>query len=367
MEIDSRYILLLAIYHLIFWWKFYTKPFIQHTSEMASTFFPYWRAGKVDGYYKYPYCIPFLSSFYPVQIVTSWIGRKLSLDSSFVLLNVSVLLHYLLGSILAFYMFRQWASPEVALFGAIVLTYNGCSVKVQQPTIAYTLAWIPGVFIGGWVSVLSTVMVLLAGYYPVAVYVLPLAIPFYWKEMSVGLLIGSIQWVPFLWYYKKSVRWREQLDSRYGRVPVLKLADFFLPVLKHNHTNDTFFMEMAMYVGLIPLLFIWQSTSRIWVGLAFGVAVLIGLIPSVQRIPARALYMVTFCIVWMACNGMSSLLNSQVLALTLIQAYLLLRNSDIYPSFPFTQWWTKPSEKLQDITGYLNGDKKEYHGAFSLR
>src|SRR3990167_2268442 len=165
----QQIVFLLATYNLIFFWKFYQNPYLNHTSETATTFYPHWVwLGRtirrlappiVDKiYYRYPAAIPFLSTFYPPHFFTAFLSSFLSIDKSFQLLQLNVLAHYLLSSILSFLMFSQWCSPMAALFGAITLTYSGYCIKIQQPCIAYTLAWIPGIFLGGWFGILSMSM-----------------------------------------------------------------------------------------------------------------------------------------------------------------------------------------------------------------
>src|SRR6185436_8842436 len=123
----------LLIYNIIFFWKFYKNHFINFTGEVASTYFPHWvwasrqwikaRAPmKDDIYYKEPGAIPFLSTFYPIDILTGLISFKMSLNKRFKLYNVIILLHYLLGSINAYLAFSLFSSPLVALFGGITFT-----------------------------------------------------------------------------------------------------------------------------------------------------------------------------------------------------------------------------------------------------
>lgn len=320
-------------------------------------------------FFRFPACFPVLSTFYPAHFVTAFLGSFLKLDYSFILLQFSILAHFILGSVLSYFMFLRWATPEVALLGSVVLTYNGYCIKVQQPTIAYTLAWIPGMFVGGIISVISTTMAILSGYYPILIYILPFALFFNLAEVTVGALFGLIQLIPFLIYYSKSVRFGKKFDGSIGRVPIFKFTDLFLFNGNRTHTNGVFFMEMGMYVGVIPLLLIWNSTSKTWIMLMLGIAITTGLIRQVQRIPARALYLVVFSITWLMCDSLNGNFGKyQLIALTLIQAWCLLRNNSTYPSFPFTEWWNKPSDKVHDITGYLTGKSNGfYDGSFALR
>ena len=374
MEAVSLFIL--ASYNLLFFWKFYQNPYLNYTSEIATTFYPHWVwIGRtlrrlappiVDKiYFRYPAAIPFLSTFYLPHLVTS-------LTESFKVLQYSILFHYLLGSYLAFTMFSQWVSVPVALFGAITLTYAGYCIKIQQPCIAYTLAWIPGIFIHGWLGVISVAMCFYAGYYPILVYLLPFLLLMHTKTVLLGALFALPQLIPFLWYYMKSVRWKVSApsDKKFGRVPPSKLTELFLPTWPRTHTNGVMFMEMTMYIGLLPLVFMWGSDSKFWYVLLYGLMTVVGLLPAVERIPARALYIVTLSVAVLATDGLNklSLASTSLWAVTFLQSYLLLFNRDIYPCFPFSQWWSKPREIDMDYTGYLSGKSiHAYSGAFSLR
>lgn len=367
------------LYSALFFWKFWKNPYLNNTSEMATTFYPHWvwmgrqlKAGKLpltdNIYFKYPACIPFLSTFYLPHLLTSITG-------SFRVLQWTVLSHYFLTSLLTYKLFLQWCQPEVALFGAITLAYAGYCIKIQQPCIAYTLAWIPGAFLPGWLGTVSMAMALYAGYYPILIYVLPFILinnwihgGFYGSLLGIALALPQI--VPFLWYYTKSVRWKSvsSYAHGFGRVTFRSLCQFFLPLRQRSHTNDVMFMEMQMYIGLLPFLFIWLSHSRFWFVLAAGLAIATGLLRPIQRIPARALYLVTLSLVILSTDGLSKicLSHAQLWMIVGLQAACLLFNRDIYPSFPFTQWWGK-GHKL-DYTGYLNGvSLHEYRGAFSIK
>lgn len=361
----------LILYSVFFFWPFWSNPHLNNTSEMATTFYPHWKwmgdklkkmelpfTDKI--YYKFPVGIPFLSTFYPLHLLTSLTG-------SFRVLQYNILLHYLITSLLSYHLFSQWCSPVVSVFGAITLSYSGYCIKLQQPCIPYTLAWIPGIFLDGWLGVFSMTMALYGGYYPVLIYLMPFILVVHTKTVLLGILFSLPQIIPFLFYFKKSVRWKEGIKSSFGRVPLGKLVELILPLRPHKHTNDVFYMEMAMYMGC-AFLFIWFSGSRFWYVLLFGLSVAAGLIRPWQRIPARALYIVTLSISILATDGLSKLgLNNDSLWLiVLLQAVLLLFNRDIYPCFPFTQWWRK--DHRLDYTGYLSGVKlNDYRGAFSLK
>lgn len=381
MEIISRHILFLAIYHVIFFRKWYANPFKMCTSEIASTYFPYWiwAKGKVHLtdliYYKYPASIPFLSSYYPIHLITSFLSKFLSIDNAFRLFSIQLILHYLLSSIITYFMFLQFYSPEVALFGAITLTYCAYFFRLFTPAAVYSKAWLPGILLGGWIGAFCLGMSILGGYYPILVYMLPFCLILR-PESSFGLILGLPQLIPFLMYWPKSIRANQVLDRNWGKVPLWRFLDLLIPDHYHNSINGVFWPEMTMYVGLIPLIACWWSTSRAWVTLLIAFWGALGLIPSIQRIPARWLSLFSLSLIWMAINGLSHL-SIPIWPLIIFQSWQLLINADIYPHFPFCQWWQKPSKFFRAhvcskewpyFTGYMfNHYHMWYKGGFCLK
>lgn len=363
------YSLALVLYHFIFFRRLYQNPYLLSTAEIASTFFPHWiwmgrKWQATDNiYYKYPACIPFLSMFYPPSIILSKITKYLSLDIDMKIYIYFILSHFLLGSLLAYHLTHS-------LFFAITVAYSGYMIKPHTPPAVYTMMWIPGCFIGGWLGVLSLCMAVLGGYWPVLVYVLPV-LAIVNPLCLLGLIPALPQIIPFLWYWPKSVRAVEKLDRNIGKVPWWKFKDLIWPSDSVMPTNGVNYWEMHMYMGIAPFL-IW-NWSWWWILLALTVLIAIGIIPQIQRIPARVLYLLTFLISYF------SILNSglQNLALlSLLNAFLLLRNSEVLASFPLTQWWNKPSKLYSKpitdswpfFSGYLFNKKlRDYRGAFALR
>lgn len=338
------------------------------TSELASTYFPFWRylKGRIlfkdHLYYPYPASIPFLSSFYPTQILTSFIGRFLSLDGSFKLFSWHILIHSFISSVLMYFALIQWYEPRTALFGAFSIAYMAYSIKPFTPSAMFTMAWVPGCLINGFMGQLSLGMAVLGGYWPILAYIMPflgLANP----QCLLGLLIAIPQILPFLWYWPKSIRHKQTLDKQFGRVPLWRYLDFIFPNRTQTTINGVFWPEMAMFCGLIPLLI--SNITLIW-----GIAMLVSLTVQIQRIQARALYLLSFSMVMMA------LKDNLPWWIVLLQAFLLLQNSEIYPHFPFCQWWDRPSklykkhkeDQWPNWTGYLKEKfVKTYVGGFSLK
>ena len=336
------------------------------TSELASTFFPFWRWSKgriilkSDMYYPYPVCIPFLSSFYPPNIITSWISQFLSMDNAFILFSTQIIGHFLFGSILAYYALLPYGEMT-ALFGAISLMYSAYFVKPFTPCAIYTHAWVVGALTGGKLGSFCLGMAILAGYWPTLIYILPVLLVIHPSNI-LGLLIGLPQIIPFLWYWPKSIRAGIKPDKTIGRVPLWRYLDLILPNRIQNTINGVFWPEMAIFCGVCPILILANGKLGAWM-----IPLILSAFVKIQRIPARSLYLFSFSLIML-------LLKSNIpIGLLILQGYLLLENSKIYPHFPFCQWWKKPSEhdyedetKWPGLTGYISGKRMTYKGGFSL-
>ena len=361
--------LFLVLYWIIFWQKFLWNPYLLCTSEIASTFFPHWRwmgnqlrqgifPSQDNIYYKLPGSIPFLATFYPPNLISAWFGSFLKEDHAFKLYAYMIIGHFLLCSIFAYQLFGN-------LFGAITLAYAGYCIKPNTPTFVFSATWVPLALQG---SSIGWAMALFGGYYPILVYILPIVAFLQPISFITGMLIATPQLIPFLGYFKRSIRVKEKVDINFGRVPWWKLADLINPIRNINTTNGVLYPEMMMYMGIAPLIIF--SWSYWHISLIIGLLIACGLLPPIQRVSARILYFLIVCISFLLDK---TLINHPML---LLQGFLLLRNSSIYPCFPFIQWWDKPSilyhkkpkaYKWPFVTGYREGLKiSDYIGAFSL-
>jgi len=352
-------------YWLIFWQRFLRNPYLLCTSELATTNFPHWLwmgrkwRAKDDLYYRFPACIPFLSMWYWPSVLVSKLSRFLCLDNAFRLYAYFILAHYLLASIIAY--------KALGLFGAITLTYAGYCIKPQTPSFVYTMTWMPGMLIGGPIGWISCAMAVTGGYWPILVYFMPVA-ALVNPSSLLGLVLAIPQIIAFAWYWKRSIRSGEKVDRNLGKLPWWKLRDLFWPSKSVSLVNGVHYPEAEMYMG-IAVLFIWK-VSWWWVPLILGAMIAVGLIPPVQRISARTLYLISFSIAIFSASAIHNLSPNIQLGFLSLQLYLLYRNSSIYPSFPFSQWWNKPSKIYPnaDYTGYLTSIKKNsYRGAFALK
>ena len=365
-------------YHFLFFFKFYRNPYQLCTSELASTFFPHWiwvgrqlRKGifpaQDDIYYNLPGSIPFLSTFYPPSLIMAWLATFLKIDSAFRLYAYFILSHYLLASLFAYYLFGN-------LFCAITLIYSAYIIKPNTPCFVFSMTWIPLALKGGYLGGTAWGLSLFGGYYPILVYIMPLILLLQPLSFLLGLSMTTPQLLPFLGYFKRSVRNGEKIDRNFGRLPWWKLKDLFIPTANRGTTNDVHYAEVMIYMGIV-ILFVWHW-SWWWCGLVTAFFVTVGLIPAIQRIPARSLYLVTFALTYISSMCLQDMNRSLLMSFSIFQAFLLLRNSSIYPSFPFSQWWNKPSRLYSRKpkaygwpfnTGYLLERRiSNYEGAFRL-
>lgn len=358
---------------------------------MLSTFWPVfcWQGrGWVSGnpplsdsiYYYKPSAIPFLSTFYPPQIVcASLLSRLKNIDLHFRLHQVFLFSHFLLCSGMTFWYFSRHYDFCTSLFGAISMTYMASAVKLQHPCTIFTVCWIPGVFLGGWPGAVSLAMSILGGYWPILIYFIPVFFGAYYLwgyefwPLLTGLLLATPQIVKTALYYPKSIRTWPKKQS--GSVPWWKFFDLLGGDRTFYKINGVFGWEMALFSGFLTFPLICCSESRIW-PLAL-ISCVFCLLWGPFRHPCRGLHLFSFSLVWMATSGFSGIPTALKPLFLGIQAWSLLRNSRVYPWHPFAERIKKPSEwfsrepdlnKFPYFTGYFHElPTRGYTGGFSLK
>ena len=378
----------LFLFHLIFFWQAYSKPISMARSELLSTFFPSWlylgrqvKEGACycsDKHFWLNYrAHPVLSSYYPIHVLTAWIGSHLSLNGAFRLLVYSSLFHIFIASVGWFLLINTWAGILISAFGAITLTYSAYNIK-QQPCILYTIAWFPWLLYG--IAVHSTPIAsvacglsLLAGYYPVGIQTL--AISFFaslcWSStlwwIPIGFLLGSVQLIPFLRYLPKTIR--ANCHDGIGKVPPWHFLSLILPKLFRKNINGVGYWEMTYYVGIVPLILPLlgpaNQISRAW---ALGVVssfLMIGLFSRhLPRIPARFSFSFQFALGWVATTYLSGLNLSYrtIMALILIQALdLYWNNSELLVTRPYSELQNAPNRAFNTrITRFFSGNGQNW-------
>ena len=327
------------------------------TSELLSTFFPTWlwqgrewakgKIPKYDHYYWNNACAhPVLSTFYPPSIISSYLGSKMGLDRAMVFFIGTLTVH-ILGGFLAWYILLSGAfEPLLSIFGAITLTFGAVSLR-QQPCIIYTLVWFP------WtlqqdpiVSAIAVGMMLLAGYYPFAIYLLPIAVAAHilWFQeawLLLGIIIGLPQIIPFLKHLPNTIK---RLDDKCEESPP---------------------WERRFYVGVIPIMLLPWSTSRLWpltvMSCLFALGVGKHLFPRVHE---RWLIVVQFCVGWMAVSGLNNLgLSDKAYAILLfLHTFdIYWHNKELLPPRPFCELWKRPSCAFNTpLTKFLEANLGDY-------
>lgn len=349
-------------------------------SELLSTFFPswmwqgrQWSKGRIPKYDPYfwinAHAHPVVSTYYPPNILSSYVLSKASIDTKFFGFVFSMFAHICFMFIGWFCCLNSCNSSLISLFGAITLTFSAYNWK-QQPCFIYTIAWFPWLLTGiaSHNILLTSVafgMVILAGYYPIGIQIAAIAgcatvlwnCPPTW--IPIGVLIGLPQLIPFIKYLPKTIRANKV--SSIGKVPWWHPISLLVPKLFRHNLNGVGYWEMAYYVGIVPLVLIASSTSRVWLLAVVSYFLMIGLFSKfLPRIAARWCFSFQFALGWMALSGLSNLhlSNKLLVCLCLIQAFdLLWHNWSLIPTSPYSELYNKPSRAFNTpLTRYLEAN-----------
>ena len=183
--------LLLAYHGLLFRRFYFQNPYAYASSELLEQGFSSFlhlgrerRAGHWvphDPYYYPDYAsLPFLSSFYPPHAVAAWLATFLPLNQAWMLYCLTMVCHCGLSSVGMYILLASVLSLTSLSAGvaAVTLSSLGYAMK-QNSSIIYTTSWVP-VFILSALSHhtsltgISLGMMLLAGYWPIALMAVPL-------------------------------------------------------------------------------------------------------------------------------------------------------------------------------------------------
>lgn len=293
------------------------------TGELLSTFFPTWlKGGKRDSYWGDKSAYPVLNYYYPFKF--RWAMAQAGTDKCFTSFVDILLLHYLLASIGWYLLLNAQFGSLVAIFGAITFTYQAFHIR-QQPCLVYTIAWFPWIAICPWLAI---GMILLAGYYPLAIYLLPIGLllnhdPTQWL---LGLAIGSIQLVPFLRHLPKTIKGGPKIAT---------------PPWERN-----------CYFGLTPLLLVsWRHL--ILIPIAMSLYLIRNKLP---RVPWRSAIILTYGFIALSLWHLSELnLPPEALwCLVVITCLDLWLHSRLIPSRPWCELYQKPSRGFSNqLVKYL--------------
>ena len=194
----AKALVLLTLFHLVAFWRWYTAPDTLAAGEWLEQGFTSWRLCGRQGWrvhdpYYYPNftALPFLSSFYPPHRFSAWLTRSWSVDRAWRIFLGTMAAHFWLCSIAAYILLLQpplALTPWAAGFVALTLSHTGYALK-PCASIIYTTAWIPiwllAMHSHTWgLSGLSLGMMLLAGYWPIALPAIGVGCLSWWLSSS---------------------------------------------------------------------------------------------------------------------------------------------------------------------------------------
>jgi hypothetical protein len=222
-----------------------------------------------------------------------------------------------------------------------------------------------GALISGPVGAFCFGMAILGGYWPIVIVYAPLLVIN--PSALWGVVLGLPQIIPFLWYFPRSIRAKKKVDPSWGRMPIKR----FFVRLRWPENGMIHYAEYSFGVGICGILTLFYP-SPWWFFALLGFIGSQGLLP-IDRIPARWVYLVSTALVFGALPLITATFEGwgAILPLLVLQMFLLWQNRDIYPSFPFSQWWRKEhvfkGSNWPNNTGYMTGEHHhDYFGGFSL-
>jgi hypothetical protein len=306
--------------------------------------------------------------YFPSKIITLILHYfNVNQNTYFKLYSWLILIHYFFGSLLAFATISQLFSYPVALFGALTLVYNSYNVKPQTPCQAFSSCWLMGILLPFPYGAICFGMAILGGYFPIIIPLLPITILN--PSCLLGIVIGLPQLIPFAWYFPKSCRAKKLPDPNWGKVPWWR---YFI----HSRlpTTGIHYPEFMFGVGICAVLCIFPPfTAQKYIWLLFALIGVLGTrgYLTFARIPARWLYLVSYSTVYCSLFAITGTFWAWVGVG--VQSWLLFKNRSIYPHFPYSQWWNKPSmldysnKVFPGNTGYMTEKHvQNYYGGFSL-
>lgn len=319
-------IIVLFLVNIIFFYKIiFVDHFAYSHSELLSNFFPLYqyigftlRSGQLplwDPYYYFSFVgVSFPGVFYPPNIVVSFVGSFLNMDSAFIVMQLSEVMHYFLASTSMYLLLRGlYVRREGSLIGAISFAYSGFLAKsIQQTVIINTVSWFPLIFLffikgiqgnkkAAIFSGLFLSMAILAGYMAITFYMVGVMLFYFlWtvyasvKEkqtaslkntvrnllkknffpafitLAVAIGIGGIQLLPTLEYAYQSIRYAATYDALtlWGSIPAAHLVTLVIPHFfggaHEPHWGGVLvkplgFWEVVYYSSLVTLTFAFFS------------------------------------------------------------------------------------------------------------
>ncbi len=298
--------------NIVFFRRFlFSEPLLYAGGETLGNFYPLyhflgrayssWQLPLWDPHYYFPIVgVNFSGAFYPLNIFTSVIIASLDLNSGFVVLSLSGVLHYLMASVFTYLLLRQLgANRPASVLAGLVYAYSGFVVKsFHQPCIINTMAWFPLAFamyhrslVRRWQSAvlagLPVAMAFLAGYLSLTLYAFAAMalwaayitlrqslaaralrlrpVLYFMVAFWTGFALSCLQNLPTLEYAGLSIRHAGQdftSLTNLGSLPPFQFLHFLSPQFFgatgiHQWIGDWVyvgFWEICYYTGILSLL-----------------------------------------------------------------------------------------------------------------
>ena len=370
----SIFYLTLIVYWLFFFRHILFKPYSICASEALTYDFGNtiqagrcWRKGKLptDPYHFDDFMGVCMGLLYPINIICAYISSFVKLDTTWKIQVLNLLGHNLLMSFFAFHLFNVYHNPYIALFGALAWSYASWHIK-QSLWYTQSFCWITATltFLELKNPVLAGVslgMLYLSGHPRLFTYFTYLLVGYFlvrwWFPIKVGiiaLLIGGYQLYRYYRYSKNNIAFTRTYEEKVaiGRIPWWYYITMFIPWRSNGYLFGMGYQEVTFYVTPLIGYFALFSRGHSWIQVPLCIILSSGgwLFKVTHKLMARfPQYWGYFAMLGMVVLGVDgltkfSLQNKQLILLDILLAVMLLRNSNLLPLYPLSQWTKKPSE-----------------------
>lgn len=380
-------ILLLIGYFILFYWQIISNPYFICNAESLDCDFgtmklagEYWRKSKLP---QDPYFYKILDGartglYYFPNIFFSWLSSFFSLDHSFIIYVVNVLLHQLATCIMAYYLFGQgW----IGLFGALAWSFSAYHIKRTLWAVEL-FTWLTASLLAlkfnpAYLSI-TLGMLLLSGHPPFVVYsfyllgaycvihgIYPIA------EILLAIMIGSPQIYAFYRYKKISIatKFGYENKTKEGNLPLWIYFFMFIPLSYRDYIADVGQEEWTLYVT--PLVGFFACFSRnleLWGLFALAVFLSTGKLWKyfhrfMFRWAYRWGYFAMLAVIGSGIDGLTrfNLNSTQLILLNIMLGILLFYNRYFINPTPHYPKGKKPSEIFNTpLLNYLETHAKGF-------
>lgn len=363
-----KYLILLTLYFLYFYWEIIKNPYSIASAESIDADFgsfrlsgECWRKGRIpyDPYYYKNLPGSRTGTFYPLNIVFSWVSSFFDLDTAWNLYLFNVLLHSYATMVLAYFLFNQGLT---GLFGALAWGFMAYHVKCtlwHTETFAWMTALLLSLSHQFWPGV-SLGFLFLCGHPSHIFFFLYVVFILYPKQMfmalPMALLTGFPQIMAFYEYKKLSIRDDYTPDDMLaiGKMPFWAYIFMFIPWRIRDHVADVGYEEWCLYLTpVVGILALFSQNWLLW-GLIIGAVILstgkgykwLYKLMMNQRGPYKWGYIAGLLIIMQSVNGLNRLMlaDKQLTLICILTATLLLYNRETLLLYPFKAIGDRPSK-----------------------